>query len=88
MSYTDQATLSQDPLFINRVAASAAVEVGRSHQPLQWAYDHIWWVAASPGFADAYAYAIANGVENPGADTSVITDEQILAAVQALDETP
>lgn len=84
MSYTSQAQLSVDSLFIERIAASAAVEVPHTHQPYKWATDNIWWIAASPGFADAYEYALLNGNPEPGKDPSVITDSQILSAVQAL----
>jgi hypothetical protein len=71
-------------MFRDRVAACAGVEVPKTHQPTQWANDHIWWISAAPGFADAYEYALNTGVENPGNDPAVITDAQILAAVQAL----
>ena len=84
MSYADQAQLSNDSDFIARIASCAAVEVPKTHQPLQWSHDHIWWMAASPGFADAYEYALNTDVESPGNDPAVITDGQILAAVQAL----
>jgi hypothetical protein len=88
MSYSSQSMLANDTLFRDRIAACAAVEVPRTHQPVQWANDHIWWVAAAPGFADAYQYALDTGVVNPGNDPSVITDAQILSAVQALSEEP
>lgn len=84
MSYSVQAQLSSDADFIARVSACAAVEAPKSHQPPQWARDHIWWVAAAPGFADAYEYAIANDNPNPGQDPAVITDAMILGAVQQL----
>lgn len=84
MSYSAQAELSMDVDFRNRIASCAAVEIPHTHQPVQWAQDHIWWIAAAPGFADAYTYALANGVERPGNDPSVITDAQLLAAVQAV----
>jgi hypothetical protein len=58
--------------------------VPHTHQPLEWARDHIWWIAASPGFADAYEYAMLNGNPNPGSDPAVITDSQILSAVQLI----
>jgi hypothetical protein len=78
--------LAQDGDFINRVSACAAVEVPHTYQPVQWTRDHIWWVAASPGFADAYEYAlnVDPPVERPGNDPAVITDAQILASVQAI----
>lgn len=85
MAYSDQALLSQDYDFTMRVAACAAVEIELAgEQPTTWAVNHVWIVAAAPGFADAYASAIAGNVERPGNDPSVISDEQILAAVQAL----
>jgi hypothetical protein len=84
MSYSSQAMLSTDADFIVRIAAAAAVEVPKTHQPRQWADDHIWWISASPGFADSYEYALNTNVERPGNDPAVITDGQILAAVQAL----
>jgi hypothetical protein len=85
MSYTDQANLSRDGDFNLRLAACAAVEIeGAQTNPLLWAGEHQWEIAAAPGFADAYASAVAGGVPNPGADTSVISDAMILSAVQAL----
>lgn len=84
MSYNSQAQLSNDSDFLARTSAAAAVEVPKTHQPQQWALDHIWWIAASPGFADAYESALAGDVDRPGMDPSVISDTQILAAVQAL----
>ena len=58
MSYSSQAQLSSDTDFIARVAACAAVEISKLYQPTQWARDHVWWISAAPGFADAYEYAI------------------------------
>ena len=84
MSYQAQAQLSNDADFTNRVAACAAVEVDTPDQPTAWARDNIWRIAAAPGFADKYEYALNTDVENPGADPAVITDGDILAAVQAL----
>lgn len=90
MSYSSQAQLSNDSDFMARISAAAAIEVPKTHQPQQWAKDHVWWVAAAPGFAAAYESALAGAVERPGNDPSVISDAQILSAVQALiaEETP
>jgi hypothetical protein len=41
-------------------------------------------LAIQPGWREAWESALASGVENPGADPAVITDGQILAAVQSL----
>ena len=79
MGYYDGWRLTQDIDFQARVGFCAQLE-GLTYN---WMVDHIYAVAASPGFADAYAYALDTGVENPGRDESVISDEQILAAVQA-----
>ena len=85
MSYTDQANLSRDQDFNLRLAACAVKEVSlNGTTPLDWAWAHQWEVAASPGFSDAYGSAVLNEVEKPGEDPSVISDNQILSAVQAL----
>ena len=85
MSYSAQAKLSQDQAFVLRVGACAAVELpdAENQDPVSWAFSHIWAIAAAPGFADAYESALAGNVENPGDDPSVISDAQILSAVQA-----
>jgi hypothetical protein len=82
MAYSDQALLSRDQDFIDRLAACAATEVP-GKDPQEWARDNVWTIAASPGFADAYASAIAADVPRPGKDPAVISDAQILSAVQA-----
>ena len=84
MSYSSQAELSRDPDFLSRVAACAAVEVPKPNSPTDWANQNIWWIAAAPGFADSYEYALNTDVERPGNDPAVVTDAQIGAAVQAL----
>ena len=80
--YYAQHLLSLDEDFIGRVSACAAREnIGRL-LPSDWAGQNVQWIAAAPGFADAYAYALATGVPKPGADPAVITDADLLAAVQ------
>lgn len=49
-----------------------------------WGVEHRFQVAAAPGFSDAYASALAGGVPNPGRDQSVISDPEILSAVQTV----
>lgn len=91
MAYFDQAALSNDADFQQRIAACAAVEIDLNGlHPLGWASQNQWTIAAAPGFADAYASAVAGDVPRPGADPSVISDAQILSAVQLLaaSETP
>ena len=84
MSYSSQAQLAADSDFKLRVTSAASVEVDKDHQPAQWADDHIWWMAATPGFADAYESAVLNDVFRPGNDPAVISDGMILSGIQAL----
>jgi hypothetical protein len=85
MAYSDQALLSMDADFQQRLAAAGAVEIDLAGtHPMTWASDVQWEIAAAPGFADAYASALAAGVPRPGWDPAVISDAQILSAVQAL----
>lgn len=83
MAYFDIALLTQDADFAQRVAACYATE-GGGIDPASWAAQHAWDIAAQPGFGDAYASALAGGVERPGKDPAVISDAQILSAVQPL----
>jgi hypothetical protein len=82
MAYSDVALLSADNDFIMRTRAAVAQE-GES-DPVQWSMDHVWQMAGIPGFGDKYAYAVETGVVRPGNDPAVISDPDILAAVQSL----
>ena len=85
MAYFDLASLAQDWDFTQRIAAVATDEIDLvDEHPLTWAQANQWTIASAPGFSDAYASAVAGEVPNPGRDPSVITDGQLLAAVQAL----
>lgn len=76
-----QASLASDPDFLARALAAAARQ-----QPVAdtWAYTHAHRLAASPGFAEKYEYALAAGTEHPGGDEAVIPDADVLAAVAAI----
>lgn len=87
MAYFDIFVLSGDTAFQGRVAACYAVETlsqTTAEHPGQWAITHAWDMAASPGFGDAYTYALNNGNPSPGSDPAVITDGMILSAVQTV----
>lgn len=86
MAYSDIALLSSDGDFIQRTRACAVTE-GEA-DPVTWAQEHQWQMAAAPGFGDAYASAILNGIVRPGNDPSVISDGMILSAVQDLRASP
>lgn len=86
MSYYDQSLLARDGDFIDRLSSAFAVETDPTPNPFppdQAARNASWWISAAPGFADQYASALAASVPNPGRDPSVISDAQILSAVQA-----
>lgn len=82
MSYSTLFQLATDSGFLHRVTACAATQ--GITQADKWADDNRWVMAAQPGFDDAYAYAVNTSVEDPGNSPVVITDEQILSAVQAV----
>lgn len=85
MAYSDIALLQSDSDFIMRTAAAASTQPQIDGNPLDWAYAHMWDMAGQPSFGDKYAYALASGVVRPGNDPSVISDPEILAAVQSIE---
>lgn len=85
MSYTAIAQAAQDQHLRLRIAACIAQERPQDGQHSIAHADAIQWqVAASPGLADAYTYAVETDVPDPGNDPAVITDAALLAAVTAL----
>lgn len=89
MAYYDVFLMTTDYEFLGRSAASYATETlddPKSEDPNTWAQQHGWELASQPGFGDAYASARAAGNEHPGSDPAVVTDAQILSAVQAIME--
>lgn len=74
--------MAQDYDLQRRITACAATE-GRV-DPTNWATSKMWVLAATPGWSDAYASAIAAGISTPGKSETVVTDAMILAAVQPL----
>ena len=85
MSYYDQSLLAKDVDFLDRCTASAAQELADSNiHPPTFVQQYAWQLSGAPGFADAYASGLANGLAHPGRDPAVITDGMILGAMQAL----
>lgn len=86
MSYTAIAEMAISKSLRSRVAAAAASE--GIAEPMTWANDHMWQLVASPGWGDKWSYASDNWQVNVnpdfGARTDVMSDADILAAVQAL----
>lgn len=86
MSYFTQADLADDGDIRRRVTACAALEGVPA--PEAFAYNHRWELSAQPDWDSAYESAVANSVERPGRDPAVISDTQILSAVQSINAPP
>ena len=84
MSYNAIAAAAADPHLKARVAACFAQETDGPEQPPALAELHMWRIVANGPIADAYSYAVAANVPNPGKDEAVVTDAMILSAVQAI----
>ena len=84
MSYNHIADAAQDSDLRRRVAACFAQQTTGTEQPEALAAVHMWRIAADNDIADAYAYAVATDLPNPGKDEAVVTDAAILAAVTAI----
>ena len=82
MSYNAIAAAAADPHLKARVAACFAQETTGPEQPPALAELHMWRIVANGPIADAYSYAVAANVPNPGKDEAVVTDANILAAVE------
>lgn len=83
MSYNAQAIIAHDQQILNRVIACAASENVPDH-PVAWVNNRAWRFAAQPGWGSKYASALAANIPDPGLDESVISDADILTAVQLL----
>jgi len=82
MAFADIALLAGDNDFIQRTRACVSTE-GEA-DPIGWSQEHQWNMAGTPGFGEKYSYAILTGNPRPGNDESVISDPDILSAVQSL----
>lgn len=86
MTYSSIRAIATDGSLMGRITAAAAVE--GIDNPDSWVAARMWKFAAQPGWGDKWDYA--NGTyqvnANPdvGARDDVISDTDILAAVQAL----
>jgi hypothetical protein len=92
-SYLGIASIAND-LDMNermRAAASQQVHLGEVSlitDPMSWVATNRYLWASSPTWAEKWDYALAANLDNPdyepGKDPAVITDDDILATVQAL----
>lgn len=88
MTYSNVAKVAQDIQLRNRIVACIATQSGYQvpdgvqNHPIAIAEHYRWQLAGQPGWGDAYGYAIATDVEEPGNNEAVITDAMILSAGQ------
>ena len=82
MSYWDTAQMAGNGELWQREIACAATE--GITDPQNWADAHRWQLAGQPGWADAWASAVAGDNPAPGRDPGVITDSMILSGVQSV----
>lgn len=90
MAYKDIVDMAGSQSLTSRIVAAAAQE--SVDEPLAWVQSRIWKFAASPGWADAWAYANGTATVNNNPDTGVrddvISDAMILSAVQSVAAQP
>lgn len=86
MTYSSIVEMAQSQSLSQRIAACAAQE--EIAEPQGWVATNMWRLAASPGWAEKWDYAKGTYAKDKNPDTGdrpdVISDEDILAAVQAL----
>lgn len=85
MTYSAIALAAQDEHLRRRIAACIAQEAPDDPvHPIAHADALIWQACASPGWGEAYAYALETDVTDPGAAPAVISDAMILSALQPM----
>lgn len=82
MSYKSIAIMAQDHDLMMRITACAAQE--RKPSLGTWVQRYLWFIASSPGWSEAWDYAVSTQVTDIGNNEAVITDGMILAAVQSM----
>jgi hypothetical protein len=74
MSYSTIATIQRSTALAERVTAAAATETGpgegNTQFAPQWTSERSWDLAATPGWADAWASAVEGGITDPGRPSS------------------
>jgi hypothetical protein len=97
-SYLAIAQIANDPSMNERVHACAAQQqnLGADIDSAAWGWNNRYRWASSPSWGEKWDYALATHPDDPddrrpyqpGADPAVITDDDILATVQALISQP
>ena len=78
--------IASDAVMLNRFSASAAQEHAPG-EPVTWAWEHRYQLAAAPGWAaavDSWRVSNPDGGNGWAEDPGVITDGMITAQTQAL----
>lgn len=83
MTYQDISDLANSNDLKKRMEACAADE-GETNNPWGWVSTNIWVLVTTPGWEEAWAYAVLQGKEDIGRDPLVISDPMILSAIQPL----
>jgi hypothetical protein len=78
MSYWDIASMARDLDLQSRIYACVAQETGSQDRTVDFLV-----ICGAPGWAEAWASALASDDPLPGKDPAVITDGMILSSVQA-----
>jgi hypothetical protein len=79
-----------DDHYLNQRLIACASEQGKvepggdADQAANWVTAHKWAIVNAPGWAAKWDTARVNGNLSPGNDSSVITDEDILAVIQPM----
>lgn len=88
-SYHVTYLITEDSGMRVRVAACAQAEAlsgskNLGMEPEEWAHENRWRWASTPGWNGKAQTALENGVDTWGLDPSVITDGDILSAIQPM----
>jgi hypothetical protein len=90
VSYSSIVEMATSSSLRGRLTAAVAGE--GIDNPEQWTATNVWKLVASPGWADAWQFATDNYQVNAnpdfGARIDVISDNDVLAAVQAVQANP
>ena len=94
--YSTIFAISQDPYMRRRIAACVALLGVELNAPEEWVEHNRWRLATTDGWADLWDAKLAGPFESedaanrytPGNDSDLITDEMILAAVEAIAADP
>ena len=85
--------MTQDNDLSGRIRSAVAQEyeygsIADPGDPSTWQWNNRYAVCVAPSWGEKYAYAVETGVERPGLDPGVITDDDIRSQVAAVQGPP